>query len=159
MVHAIAAKAVGFHEAMQPEFTEYQRATINNAITLGIELQKLGLRLITGGTDNHLVLVDLTGIGVTGRKAERALGGVGIVVNRNSIPFDTRSATVTSGIRLGTPAVTTRGFGKEEMISIASLLVKTISNIDNDEVKDEVKKQVDEMCSRFPIQGIIVVIV
>jgi len=154
MVHAIAAKAVGFHEAMQPEFVDYQRAIINNALTLGIELQKLGLRLITGGTDNHLVLVDLTGIGVTGRKAERALGEVGIVVNRNSIPFDTRSATVTSGIRLGTPAITTRGFGKEEMISIASLLVKTISNIDNDEVKDEVKKQVNEMCSRFPIPGI-----
>ena len=110
-MHVIAAKAVAFHEAMQPDFADYQRAVLDNALTLATELQRLGLRLVSGGTDNHLILVDLTSTGVTGRQAEESLEAAGIIVNRNTIPFDPRPPAVTSGIRLGTPAITTRGFG------------------------------------------------
>ena len=131
LMHVIAAKAVALYEAMQPSFVEYQRAILNNALVLASELQRLGLRLISGGTDNHLLLVDLTETGITGKEAEEALERTGIVVNRNPIPFDSRPPRVTSGIRLGTPAVTTRGFGSEEMKHIASLIVKVITNIGN----------------------------
>jgi glycine hydroxymethyltransferase len=153
-MHAIAAKAVALYEAMQPEFTDYQRAILENALTLAIELQKLGLRLVSGGTDNHLILVDLTDTGVTGRQAEESLGAAGIIVNRNTIPFDTRPPRVCSGIRLGTPAVTTRGFGKEEMKLIASSIVKVINHIDNAKLRDEVRQEIGQMCRRFPIPGI-----
>jgi glycine hydroxymethyltransferase len=154
LMHAVAAKAVAFHEAMQPEFVTYQKAILENALTLATELQKLGLRLVSGGTDNHLMLVDLTATGVTGRKAEEALGAAGIVVNRNAIPYDTRSARVTSGIRLGTPAVTTRGFGKEEMKLIAALMVKVIKQPDDKNTLDRVREEVAQMCRRFPVPGI-----
>jgi glycine hydroxymethyltransferase len=153
-MHAIAAKAVCFYEAMQPGFTDYQRSTLDNAQALASELQRLGLRLISGGTDNHLILVDLTGIGITGKQAEEALGAAGIVVNRNAVPFDPQPPRVTSGIRLGTPAVTTRGFGIEEMKRIASLIVKVITNIGDSNIQKEVKEEVSEICSRFPVPGI-----
>ena len=154
LMHAIAAKAVAFYEAMQPNFVDYQRATLDNALVLATELQQLGLRLISGGTDNHLILVDLTETGVTGKKAEEALGRTGIVVNRNSIPFDPRPPLVTSGIRLGTPAVTTRGFGSEEMKLIASLVVKVITNIGNRDIQSQVSQEVSQLCHRFPVPGI-----
>jgi len=154
LMHAIAAKAVAFHEAMQPNFIDYQRATLDNALVLATELQRLGLRLISGGTDNHMVLVDLTETGVTGKEAEEALGRTGIVVNRNSIPFDPYPPLVTSGIRLGTPAVTTRGFGSEEMKLIASLTVKVITNIGNQDIQNQVSQEVSQMCNRFPVPGI-----
>lgn len=154
LMHIIAAKAVAFHEAMQPDFVEYQRATLDNALVLATELQRLGLHLISGGTDNHMILVDLTQTGVTGRKAEEALGKTGIVINRNSIPFDPRPALTTSGIRLGTPAVTSRGFGKEEMKHIASLIVKVITNIGNPDIENQVSLEVNQICSRFPVPGI-----
>jgi glycine hydroxymethyltransferase len=154
MPHAIAAKAVCFHEAMQPEFTDYQRATLTNASVLAAELQRLGLRLISGGTDNHLILVDLTVNGVTGLQAEVALGKAGIVVNRDPIPFDRLSRWVTGGIRLGTPAVTTRGFGSEEMRRIAELIVRVINNIDDAGIAAEIKEEVCQMSIRFPIPGI-----
>jgi len=154
LMHAIAAKAVAFYEAMQPDFVDYQRATLDNALVLASELKRLGLHLISGGTDNHLILVDLTQTGVTGREAEEALGRAGIVVNRNTIPFDPRSSLITSGMRLGTPAVTTRGFGKEEMKRIASLTVKVITNIGNPDVQTQVSQEVGQMCSRFPVPGI-----
>jgi glycine hydroxymethyltransferase len=154
LMHAIAAKAVCFHEAMQPSFTDYQRAVLDNAQVLAAELQKQGLRLISGGTDNHIVLVDLTETGVTGKQAEEALGAVGIVVNRNNIPFDRQPPRITSGIRLGTPAVTTRGFGSEEMKRIASLIAKVITNIDSPDIQKEVSKEVSQICSRFPVPGI-----
>ncbi len=154
LMHAIAAKAVAFYEAMQPDFIDYQRATLDNALVLASELQRLGLRLVSGGTDTHLILVDLTKTNVTGREAEEALGRVGIVVNRNSIPFDPRPSLVTSGIRLGTPAVTTRGFGKEEMKQCASLIVKVITNIGNSEIENQVSQEVSQLCSRFPVPGI-----
>lgn len=153
-MHVIAAKAVAFYEAMQPSFLEYQRATLDNALVLASELQQLGLRLLTGGTDNHLVLVDLTEKGITGKEAEEALGRTGIVVNRNSIPFEARPAMTTSGIRLGTPAVTTRGFGQEEMKRIASLIVKVITNIGNRDIESQVRQEVSQMCQRFPVPGI-----
>ncbi len=154
LMHIIAAKAVAFYEAMQPSFVEYQRATLDNALVLATELQRLGLRLVSGGTDNHMVLVDLTETGVTGKEAEEDLVKVGIVVNRNPIPFDPRPPRITSGIRLGTPAVTTRGFGKEEMKHIASLVVKVITNIGDQKVQGEVSQQVSQMCQRFPTPGI-----
>ena len=154
LAHVIAAKAVCFHEAMQPSFLDYQRAVLDNTQFLGSELQRLGLRLLTGGTDNHMILVDLTESGITGRQAEEALQVTGIVVNRNAIPFDPHPPRITSGIRLGTPAVTTRGFGKEEMRQIASLIVKVIANIDNPDIYDQVKEEVSYICSRFPVPGI-----
>jgi len=154
LMHAIAAKAVALYEAMQPEFTDYQRAILENALTLAVELQKLGLRLISGGTDTHLILVDLTDTGVTGRQAEESLGNAGIIVNRNNIPFDTRPPRVCSGIRLGTPAVTTRGFGKEEMKLVAASIIKVINHIDNAKLLDEVRQEIGQMCRRFPIPGI-----
>ncbi len=151
MMHVIAAKAVTFHEAMQPGFIDYQQAILDNALALANELKRAGLHLISGGTDNHLVLVDLTKTGVSGREAEEALGRTGIVINRNVIPFDPRPPRQCSGIRLGTPAVSTRGFGKEEMKQIASLIIKVINNIDNLDIQDQVKEAVRQMCRRFPI--------
>jgi glycine hydroxymethyltransferase len=154
LMHAVAAKAVAFHEAMQSGFADYQKAILDNAFTLATELQRLGLRLISGGTDNHLILADLTGTGVTGRQAEESLEAAGIIVNRNAVPFDTRPPRVTSGIRLGTPAVTTRGFGKEEMKLLAALIVKVIGHPESQEVREEVRGEVVEMCRNFPVPGI-----
>lgn len=152
--HAIAAKAVCFHEAAQPEFTDYQRATLKNASVLAGELQRLGLRLVSGGTDNHLVLVDLTEKGVTGIQAEIALEKAGIVTNRDPIPFDRRSPRVTSGIRLGTPAATTRGLGPGEMKRLAELIVRVIDNINDASVTAGVKEEVCQIGARFPVPGI-----
>ncbi len=154
LMHVIAAKAVAFHEAMQPIFLDYQQAVLDNALVLAGELQRLGLRLISGGTDTHLILVDLANIGVTGREAEKVLQTTGIVVNRNAIPFDPRPPQIASGIRLGTPAITTRGFGAEEMKQIASLIVKVITNIGNRSIKNQVSQEVSQICYRFPLPGI-----
>ncbi len=154
LMHAIAAKAVAFYEAMQPDFTDYQRATLDNALVLASELQRLGLKLVSGGTDNHMVLVDLTQAGVTGKGAEEALGEVGIIVNRNAIPFDSHPPRITGGIRLGTPAVTTRGFGTEEMKQIASLIVKVVTNIGDKGFWRQISQGVSEMCRRFPLPGV-----
>jgi glycine hydroxymethyltransferase len=154
LVHVIAAKAVVFKEAMQPSFTEYQRAIVDNAQELASELKKQGLRLVSGGTDTHLVLVDLTQCGFSGKKAEQALGRAGIVANHNLIPFDPRHQTSTSGIRLGTPAVTTRGFGPEEMRFIASAVVKVLNHVDDGDMQAQLCEEVRELCSRFPVPGI-----
>ena len=153
-MHVITAKAVVFHEAMQPEFVDYQRAVLNNALALATELQRLGLRLVSGGTDNHLILVDLTATGITGREAEVSLEAAGIIVNRNNIPFDPRPPLVTSGIRLGTPAVTARGFGREEMRQIAALIVKVITNPGNQNIQNQARQEVGQVCQRFPVPGI-----
>ncbi|MDD4876655.1 MAG: serine hydroxymethyltransferase [Dehalococcoidales bacterium] len=155
LMHVIAAKAVAFHEVMQPAFTDYQRAILDNALTLATELKQLGMRLISDGTDNHLILVDLTEIGVSGKDAEETLGKTGIVINRNTIPFASSfSPRTTTGIRLGTPAVTSRGFGKDEMKQIASLIVKIIKNINNTSIQQQVSQEVSQICSRFPVPGI-----
>ncbi len=154
LMHAVAAKAVALHEAMQPGFYDYQKAILDNAQALAGELQKLGLRLVSGGTDNHLILIDLTATGVTGSQAAKALDTAGIVCNKNEIPFDTRPPAVASGIRLGTPAATSRGFGKEEMKHIAGLIVKVVSHADDKKVLEEVRQEVAQVCRRFPVPGI-----
>ena len=155
LMHVIAAKAVSFLEATNPDFTDYQRAILDNARVLANELKHSGLRLISGGTDNHLVLVDLTESGVSGKEAEEALGRVGIVVNRNTVPFiNKQPAHIANGIRLGTPAVTTRGFGQEEMKLIASLIVKVLSNIGKPDIEAQVREEIGQLCSRFPVPGI-----
>ncbi|MFC1952027.1 serine hydroxymethyltransferase [Chloroflexota bacterium] len=155
LMHVIAAKAVAFYEAIQSSFTDYQRAILDNALVLATELQRLGMRLVSGGTDNHLILVDLTPTGITGKEAEEALGKTDIVVNRNAIPFtDTHPPRITSGIRLGTPAVTARGFGSEEMKHIASLVVRIIINIGDPDIQKQVSQEVSQVCSRFPVPGI-----
>jgi glycine hydroxymethyltransferase len=154
LMHVITAKAVAFYEALQPSFVTYQRAILDNALTLATELQRLGLRIVSGGTDNHLLLVDLTETGVTGRQAEVALGDTGIVVNRNAIPFDPQPPMVTSGIRLGTPAVTTRGLGREEMKRLASLIVEVITHIGDPKVQRKVRDEVSQICQRCPVPGI-----
>lgn len=153
-MHIIAAKAVAFKEAMQSDFTRYQQAVLDNALTLSTELQRLGLRLVSGGTDNHLVLVDITGTGVTGREAEEALQASGIIINRNAIPFDTRPPRTASGIRLGTPSATTRGLGKAEMRRLAELIVQIIRDINNLELRRAVHQEILEMSKKFPIPGI-----
>jgi glycine hydroxymethyltransferase len=154
LVHVIAAKAVSFKEAMQPAFTQYQQAIVDNAQILASELKSQGLRLVSGGTDTHLVLVDLTQCGFSGKKAEQALGRAGIVANHNLIPFDPRHQTSTSGIRLGTPAVTTRGFGPEQMRFLASAVVKVLNHIDDIEMQAQLSEEVKDLCSRFPVPGI-----
>ena len=153
-MHVIAAKALTFLEAMQPEFVDYQQATLDNALVMASELQRLGLRLVSGGTDNHLILVDLTATGVTGKDAEKSLEMANIVTNRNAIPFDPRSPRITSGIRIGTPAVTTRGFGKEEMKQIAALIMQVINNIGDRDTQHRVREEVSQICQRFPVPGI-----
>lgn len=154
LMHVIAAKAVAFHEAMQPEFISYQKAVLHNAKVLASELNSLGLRLVSGGTDTHLLLVDVSPIGITGKAAEKALDSVGITVNKNVIPFNSRPPQVTSGIRLGTPAVTSRGFSEKEMKLIAQLIVRVLSNIGNEKIYEDVLHQVKGICNKFPVPGI-----
>lgn len=154
LMHTIAAKAVAFAEAMKPEFVDYQQAALENAQILAGELQRLGLRIVSGGTENHLLLVDLREIKVTGRAAEKALDKVGICVNRNTIPFDQQSPQISSGIRLGTPAVTSRGLGVAEMKRIAWLIYKVLTNLDDEQVKKEVSLEVAQICHHFPPPGI-----
>ena len=154
MMHAIAAKAIAFFEAMQPEFATYQKAVLENAKVLAAELKQHSLRLISGGTDNHLILVDLTSTGITGITAQEALEAAGILVNRNSIPSDPRSPQITSGIRLGTPAVTTRGFVSKEMKQIASFIIKVLSDPQDKKIQKEIAEQVVDICRRFPAPGI-----
>lgn len=151
LMHVIAAKAVCFHQAMQPEFAEYQRRIIENARILAEELKGLGFRLVSGGTDNHLLLIDLTPLGLDGRQAEKALEEVGIIVNRNAIPFDPLPPNITSGIRLGTPSVTCRGFGPQEMKRIARLIASVLMQIGDKKIKAQVKEEVIEMCRSLPI--------
>ncbi|HUX48881.1 MAG TPA: serine hydroxymethyltransferase [Dehalococcoidia bacterium] len=153
-MHIIAAKAVCFFEAMQPEFVDYQKSVLKNARVLASELQRQGLRIVSGGTDNHLVLVDLSLQGISGKDAEEALGAVGISVNRNAIPFDPKPPKITSGIRLGTPAVTTRGFGTEETKRIAALIVKVLSSSGDKRAQEQARQEVREMCQQFPIPGL-----
>jgi len=154
LMHVIAAKAVAFGEAMRPEFVSYQRAVVENAQILASELELGGLRLVSGGTDNHLLLVDLSPMEVTGRQAEEALEAAGIIANRNAIPFDPRPPQVASGIRLGTPAVTSRGFGPGEMKRIARLIVKVLTAIGEERVHEEVRREVGEMSAAFPVPGV-----
>ena len=154
LMHAIAAKAVAFFEAMQPEFATYQKAVLENAQVLATELKQHGLRLISGGTDNHLILIDLTQTGITGIVAQEVLEAAGILVNRNAIPADPRPPQITSGIRLGTPAITTRGFGPKEIKPIASFIMKVLSHPEDKKIQKEIAEQVASMCHHFSTPGI-----
>ena len=154
MMHTIAAKAVCFREALTDEFKEYQRNIVANAQTLAGELEAGGLRIVSGGTDNHLMLVDLTPLGTTGKDAEDALGRVHITVNKNAIPFDPKPPRVTSGLRLGTPAVTSRGFGREEMARVASFIIQVLTNLGDEQVEASVRREVVELTSGFPVPGL-----
>jgi len=151
LMHIIAAKGVAFGEALQPEFEEYSHQIIKNAKTLGDRLQEKGFNLISEGTDNHLLLINLNNKGVTGKEAENSLEEAGITCNKNMVPFDERSPFVTSGIRLGTPALTTRGMQENEMEKIADLIDKVINNINEVGVIKEVKKEVKGLCDQFPL--------
>lgn len=148
LMHVIAAKAVCFGEALKDEFKEYQKQVVKNAKVLAESLKEKGYRLVSGGTDNHLILIDVRSKGLTGKKAEELLEQVNITTNKNTIPFDPEKPTVTSGIRIGTPAVTTRGMKEEEMKKIAELIDRAL---DENISRDEIKKEVLELCSRFPL--------
>ncbi len=152
LMHIIAAKAVAFKQALSPEFKEYQHQIVKNAKALAETLEKGGLRLVSGGTDNHMILIDLkSSKGLTGAEVEKALDKAGITVNKNGIPYDTEKPMVTSGIRIGTPAVTTRGMKEKEMEEIGNFILETIENINNDEKLVEIKGKVKELCLKFPL--------
>lgn len=151
LMHAIAAKAVTFKLAMTKEFVEYQKQTIKNAKAIANTLLDNGFAMVSGGTDSHLALVDLTDKGITGKDAEAVLGEANIIVNKNTVPFDTQSPFVTSGIRIGTPTVTTRGMKESEMREIADMISTILSDIDNKALRDDIKKEVEGLCDRFPL--------
>ncbi len=150
LMHVIAAKAVSFKEALDPSFKVYQQKILDNAQALANALKEHGFRLITGGTDNHLMLVDVRNKKVTGKVAEKALDKAGITANKNTIPNDPESPFITSGLRLGTPAVTTRGMGTEEMAKIADFIDRALSAPEDEEHLNSIKKEVVELCSKFP---------
>jgi len=151
LMHVIAAKAVAFKEAMAPEFREYQKKIIINAKKLSDGLIKRGFNIISGGTDNHLMLVDLSNMNVTGKEATETLEKAGITVNKNAVPYDNKPPTITSGIRLGTPCVTTRGMGEQEMDEIADIISNVIKDINNPSVIAETNKRVKALCDRHPV--------
>ena len=153
-MHVIAAKAVCFAEATMPEFVDYQSQVVANARALATALEEGGLRVVSGGTDNHLVLVDLTPIGLTGKDAEEALGKLNIVANKNAVPYDERPPRITSGLRLGTPAVTSRGFREPEMNQVAAMIVRTLSNMGDQRVELEVRDEVENLTSGFRVPGL-----
>jgi glycine hydroxymethyltransferase len=151
LMHIIAAKAVSFGEALRQGFRDYQQQVVTNAKVLAGELKEYGFNLVSGGTDNHLILVDLTSRGITGLKAESALGKAGIAVNKNTVPFDTRGPKVTSGLRIGTPALTTRGMKEPEMKIIAQLIKRVLENTSNEDELRNTRSTVSELCAGFPI--------
>jgi glycine hydroxymethyltransferase len=151
LVHVIAAKAVSFKEALAPEFKAYQRQIVANAKTLAETLTGEGWRLVSGGTDNHLMLIDVFSRRITGKVAEKALESAGITVNKNTIPYDTNAPMVASGIRVGTPALTTRGMKEPEMVQVGRLIARALSAIDNETELGDVRRDVLKMCDRFPL--------
>lgn len=153
-MHTIAAKAVALKEAATPEFAQYAAQIVANARALASGLQSEGWRVVSGGTDNHLLLLDVGSKGLTGKAAEAALDAAGITVNKNTIPYDTRRPTVTSGIRIGTPALTTRGMREAEMATVASLIGRVLDHIDDTAEQGRVREAVRELASDFPIPGI-----
>ena len=153
LMHVIAAKAVAFKEALQPEFKAYQQQVIDNARAMAATLMERGYRIVSGGTDNHLFLLDLIDKNITGKDADAALGRANITVNKNSVPNDPRSPFVTSGIRMGTPAITTRGFGEAECRTLAGWIADVLDDIENEDTIRRVRGQVLELCGRFPVYG------
>jgi glycine hydroxymethyltransferase len=151
LMHVIAAKAICFKEALAQGFRAYQAQIVRNSKALAEELMALGFRLVSGGTDNHLVLIDLNPKGISGRDAEDALDSAGVSVNKNQIPYDERGANITSGIRIGTPAVTTRGMKEPEMKQIARLIDRVIQNVGDVKIYEAVKEDVSKLCDCFPL--------
>jgi len=151
LMHIIAAKALAFREALDPSFKVYAQNIIDNSKTMANELLSKDYKLISGGTDTHVILIDLTNKNVTGKSAEKALEKAGITVNKNMVPFDERSPFITSGIRIGSPAITTRGMGADEMIKIVDFIDEVIKDIENDDVINNVKSKVKSLCKSFPI--------
>ena len=151
LMHVIAAKAVAFKEALEPEFTDYQQKVVDNAKVMAAIFQERGYKIVSGGTENHLMLVDLIDKGITGKAADAALGAAHITVNKNSVPNDPQSPFVTSGIRVGTPAITSRGFGTEEVGTMTGWMCDVLDNVDNEAVIAEVRVKVAELCGRFPV--------
>jgi glycine hydroxymethyltransferase len=147
--HIIAAKAISFNEVMQPEFKDYAEQVIKNCVVLGDSLKAAGLRLVTDGTDNHLLLVDVSVLGITGKLAEKVLDDINITANKNTIPYDTAKPFITSGIRLGTAAMTTVGFKEEEFIKVGNIIAEALKNTDNEEKLQELKKSVLEITDKF----------
>jgi glycine hydroxymethyltransferase len=151
LMHVIAAKAVSFGEALRPGFKSYQEQVVKNAQAMARELTAAGFDLVSGGTDNHLMLVDLTNRNVTGKEAEVALDKAGITVNKNTVPFETRSPFVTSGIRLGTPALTTRGMTEQDMIRVVGWIVAALEKRENETALDSIRKEVEDFAVQFPL--------
>ena len=151
LMHIIAAKAIAFGEALQPEFKKYAQDIVDNAQTMSEALLEKDYQLVSGGTDTHVILIDLCNKGVTGKAAEKTLERAGITVNKNMVPFDKRSPFITSGIRLGTPAITTRGMGKEEMRKIVQFIDQILNDIENDTIVENVKLDVKSLCKFFPL--------
>ena len=153
-MHIIAAKAVCFGEALQPDFSRYAHQVVANAQVMAQELSEAGVRLVAGGTDNHLMLVDLTPLGITGRQAERAMESVGIVANKNAIPYDQLPPRTASGLRLGTPAITSRGMGEDDTRQVARLIVRTLSGIGDAAALTAVSDEVQQLGNKFPVPGL-----
>lgn len=151
LMHVIAAKAVALGEALSPSFHDYAEQVVKNAATLADELMKQGFRIVTGGTDNHLMLVDLRTKNITGKEAQNLLDEVGITANRNTIPFEPLSPFVTSGLRLGSPALTTRGFKEADMKEVADIIALVLSHPDSDKAKTEARERVDALCRKYPL--------
>ena len=151
LMHIIAAKAIAYGEALDPKFKEYAASIVNNAKTMADEFIKKDYKIISGGTDTHVVLIDLTSKGISGKAAEKSLEKAGITVNKNMVPFDTRSPFITSGIRVGTPALTTRGMGPNEMVQIVNLIDRIVTNIDDEDISKKVNAKVKELCESFPL--------
>jgi glycine hydroxymethyltransferase len=151
LMHVIAAKAVAFGEALKPSFKKYQEQVMKNARAFASALEKKGFRIVSGGTDSHLFLVDLQSKGLTGKEAEEALDKAGITVNKNTIPYDPQKPFVTSGIRIGTPAITTRGMKEKEMIKIADWIDRSIQNRTDEKELAKISKEVATFCKKFPL--------
>ena len=154
LMHAIAAKAVCFGEALRPEFAGYAGQVVDNARVMAREVSEAGLRLVSGGTENHLILVDLTPLGISGQAAERALESVGIIANKNAIPFDPQPPRVASGLRLGTPAITSRGFGEKEVKQVSRLIARTLNDRNDAAALEQVRREVKELTAQFPVPGL-----
>jgi glycine hydroxymethyltransferase len=153
LMHVIAAKAVSFKEAMGDDFKEYQKQVVVNAKAMANTFIQRGINIVSGGTENHLMLVDLVGKDYTGKDADAALGAAHITVNKNAVPNDPRSPFITSGLRVGTPAITTRGFKEAEVIELTGWMCDILEDVNNQQVINRVRGQVAELCARFPVYG------
>lgn len=153
LCHVIAAKAVAFKEALQPEFKTYQQQVLKNAKAMVVVMQERGYKIVSNGTDNHLFLLDLIDKDITGKAADAALGSANITVNKNSVPNDPRSPFVTSGLRIGSPAITRRGFKEAQASQVATWMCDVLDNIEDQSVIQRVKSEVVELCERFPVYG------